>query len=297
MLASPILALLSAATLTSAHTVITYPGWRGDNLITNDTFPYGMQWMYPCKFFFKANPSFPSQVLCGSLTPHSTGGGHPLLGNRTYWPTTGGAIALQPGWFQGHQTAFMYINLGYGTDGPDGGPPNMSNPMVSPFQIIGPSANPYPGTICLPEVPLPANASVKAGDNATIQVVEIAKHGAALFSVCSNLPTNPPPSMHRTKKPDKSEMVQCVDITFAEPGDSRIAEVNSSNCFNSNDMGFADVYTVVTRDSNADPNVTSDAAAETFFWYFNKHGGSRQQSVWNYLGVAPVLFGLGMMLL
>jgi hypothetical protein len=33
-----------------AHTVITYPGWRGDNLITNDTFPYGMQWMYPCEF-------------------------------------------------------------------------------------------------------------------------------------------------------------------------------------------------------------------------------------------------------
>lgn len=79
----------------------------------------------------------------------------------------------------------MYINLGYGTDGPGGGPPNMSFPMVSPFQIIGPNANPYPGTICLPEVPLPANASVKAGDNATIQVVEIAKHGAALFSVCS----------------------------------------------------------------------------------------------------------------
>lgn len=90
---------------------------------------------------------------------------------------------MQPGWFQGHQTAFMYINLGFGTDGPDGGPPNMSNPMVSPFQIIGPSANPYPGTICLPEVPLPANTTVQAGDNATIQVVEIAKHGAALFSV------------------------------------------------------------------------------------------------------------------
>ncbi|KAJ4385991.1 hypothetical protein N0V93_008882 [Gnomoniopsis smithogilvyi] len=244
MLSSPLVALLSAATLTSAHTVITYPGWRGDNLVTNDTFPYGMQWMYPC-------------------------GGHPMLGNRTYWPTTGGAVALQPGWFQGHQTAFMYINLGYGTDGPDGGPPNMSNPMVSPFQIVGPSANPYPGTICLPEVPLPANASVKAGDNATIQVVEIAKHGAALFS--------------------------CVDITFAEPGDSRIAEVNESNCFNSNDMGFADVYTVVTRASDADPNVTSDAT-ETFFWYFNKHGGSRQ-SLWNYLGVAPALFGLAMMLL
>lgn len=113
------------------------------------------------------------------------GGGHPTTTNRTYWPTTGGAVALQPGWFQGHQTAFMYINLGFGTDGPDGGPPNMSNPMVSPFQIIGPTANPYPGTICIPEVPLPANTTVKAGDNATIQVVEIAKHGAALFSVRS----------------------------------------------------------------------------------------------------------------
>jgi len=57
---------LSTAT---AHTVITYPGWRGDNLHTNGTlpedcpectgidrfdngtvyFPWGMQWMYPCE--------------------------------------------------------------------------------------------------------------------------------------------------------------------------------------------------------------------------------------------------------
>ena len=55
--------------LVSAHTYISYPGWRGDNLHTNGTysdgsivpgslginyvngtpsFPYGMQWMYPC---------------------------------------------------------------------------------------------------------------------------------------------------------------------------------------------------------------------------------------------------------
>ena len=40
---------VALSTLTAAHTVITYPGWRGDNLITNDTFPYGMQWMYPCE--------------------------------------------------------------------------------------------------------------------------------------------------------------------------------------------------------------------------------------------------------
>lgn len=103
--------------------------------------------------------------------------------NRTYWPTTGGAIAFQPGWFQGHQTAFLYVNLGFGTDGPDNGPMNMSNSMVAPFQLLGPSKNPYPGTICLPQVPLPANTVVKAGDLATIQVVELAAHGASLFSV------------------------------------------------------------------------------------------------------------------
>lgn len=48
MLASILIAVTSAA-LVSAHSVLTYPGWRGDNLITNATFPYGMQWMYPCK--------------------------------------------------------------------------------------------------------------------------------------------------------------------------------------------------------------------------------------------------------
>lgn len=49
MFSSTLLALISAATLSSAHTILTYPGWRGDNLITNETFPYGMQWMYPCE--------------------------------------------------------------------------------------------------------------------------------------------------------------------------------------------------------------------------------------------------------
>jgi hypothetical protein len=112
----------------------------------------------------------------------------PATTNRTKWPVNGGAVALQPGWFQGHPTAFFYVNLGFGDEGPVGGPvggpPNMSNPMVPVFQLVGPSRNPYPGTFCLPQVPLPVNASVKVGDNATIQVVEIALHGAALYSVC-----------------------------------------------------------------------------------------------------------------
>ncbi len=125
----------------------------------------------------------------------------PTTTNRTFWPTTGGAIAFQPGWFQGHATAFVFVNLGFGNDGPElnhnlHGPPNMSNPMITPFQIIGPTKNPYPGTVCLPQVPLPVNATVKAGDNATIQLVELALHGAALYSVCPPSPNHPFPPTH-----------------------------------------------------------------------------------------------------
>ncbi len=35
--------------LVSTEIIITYPGWRGNNLFVNESFPYGMQWMYPCK--------------------------------------------------------------------------------------------------------------------------------------------------------------------------------------------------------------------------------------------------------
>jgi len=158
--------------------------------------------------------------------------------NRTKWPVTGGAIAMQPGWFQGHATAFFYINMGFGTTGanyapPDqaplfapetiGEPPNMSFPMVPVFQIVGPSKNPYPGTFCLPQVPLPANITVNVGDNATIQVVETAIHGASLFN--------------------------CVDITFAEPED--VPEVNSSNCFNSSTIQFGNVFAIETTSGSS----------------------------------------------
>lgn len=117
------------------------------------------------------------------------GGGIGTTTNRTYWPVTGGAVAFQPGWFRGHETATVYVNLGYGTDGPDGGPQNMNNPMIPAIQVRGPTNGPYPGTICFPQVPLPKNADVKVGDKATIQIVELAVHGAALFSVCQSLAT------------------------------------------------------------------------------------------------------------
>lgn len=78
--------------------------------------------------------------------------------------------------------------MGFGDEGPDGGPANMTLPMVPMFQILGPTNNPFPGTICLPQVPLPKNTTVKAGDKATIQVVEVAIHGASLFSVSTSWP-------------------------------------------------------------------------------------------------------------
>ncbi|KAI1827643.1 hypothetical protein F4861DRAFT_535850 [Xylaria intraflava] len=223
----------AAATLATAHTVITYPGWRGNNLHTNEQWPYGMQWDYPC----------------GGLT---------LSKNRTYWPTTGGAIAFQPGWFQGHQTALLYMNLGVGTDGPDGGPINMSNPMLSQIQLLGPSNGPYPGTVCFPQVPLPTNWTMNPGDNATIQVVEIAMHGAALFS--------------------------CVDITFAAPGDPRIPEVNGSNCYNSTDLGFADMYSVVTTPIGSAANMTGPT------------GAGLRASTLSWLGYLPVIAGAAFLL-
>jgi len=209
------LSLLTATLpLASSHLVLTYPGWRGDSLNTtgnvNDTngmngvtgvstsnyanssevlYPYGQQWAYPC-------------------------GGTPLTTNRTYWPTTGGAIAFQPGWFQGHLFGLIYVNLGEGTN-----PINMSLPMVPPFQIAGPTNNEYPGLeVCLPQVGMPAALSPrKPGDNATIQVILTAQHGAALYS--------------------------CVDITFAEPGDEKITPVTKDNCYNSSQIGFNMVVT------------------------------------------------------
>lgn len=176
---------LLAATLVSGHILITYPGSRGNNFITNETFPFGMQWHYPCEsttlisYWPKQNHSRRKRIL----TADEPGGGLPLSNNRTFWPTTGGALAFQPGWFSGHATAFLYVNIGLDSDGPDGGPLNWDNQLEDAWQLLGPSNGPYPGTLCLPDVKVPSDLGVKAGDNASIQIVELATHGASLFAV------------------------------------------------------------------------------------------------------------------
>lgn len=134
----------------------------------------------------------------------------PMSENRTAWPIKGGAIAFQPGWFSGHSSAFMYFNLGLGNN-----PTNYSFVMQNGLNIMGPSKEPWPGTFCLPQVPMPAGLRVNVGDNATIQVIETALHGAALYN--------------------------CVDITFAEPED--VEQVSEQNCFNSTQITSNLIFT------------------------------------------------------
>ena len=110
----------------------------------------------------------------------------PSTKNRTLWPVGGGAVGFQPGWFNGHASAFLYINLGDGTL-----PENFSMIMQPVFEITGPQNTIYPGSICLPHVSLPVNYTAVIGHNATIQVIELAQHGAALYNV-SPLPPPPP---------------------------------------------------------------------------------------------------------
>jgi len=102
----------------------------------------------------------------------------PMSTNRTKWPVGGGAVGIQPGWFSGHENALFYINLGNGTV-----PENYSLPMQTVFAIVGPSNVLYDGSICIPQVPLPVNYTAVVGQNATIQIIETAQHGAALYNV------------------------------------------------------------------------------------------------------------------
>lgn len=106
----------------------------------------------------------------------------PQSTNRTKWPVHGGAVSIQPGWFPGHSFAMFYINIGIQEPG-HVAPRNMSHPAVPPFQLVGPNNLEYPGQFCLPQVGMPKNLDLQVGQNVTIQVIELAQHGAALYNV------------------------------------------------------------------------------------------------------------------
>lgn len=112
----------------------------------------------------------------------------PQTNNRTKWPVNGGAISMQPGWFPGHASALIYINIGIQEPGHPA-PRNMSHPVHPVIGIEGPHNEQYGGQFCIPQIGMPPNLDLKVGDNITIQVVEIAQHGAALYSVSTTVQT------------------------------------------------------------------------------------------------------------
>src|SRR5690349_832118 len=114
-LPSFLVAFLAAAIQVQGHAVLTYPAWRGNNLISNASFPFGMARNYPC-------------------------GGIPPTSNRTRWPLDGsGAFAFEPGWSSGHELNFVYINLclGPGPDAVAGEVNNCSLTMKGPLELKG----------------------------------------------------------------------------------------------------------------------------------------------------------------
>ncbi|CAD0057275.1 unnamed protein product [Aureobasidium pullulans] len=97
----------------------------------------------------------------------------------------------------------------------------MSFNVVPAFQITGPSNDEYPqSAFCLPQVPLPAGMTFNVGDNITLQIVELAQHGAAIYNV-----------------------IDAVDVP----------EVNRANCYNSSDLSFQLMYATANLTSASSP--------------------------------------------
>ncbi|KAF8242376.1 hypothetical protein K440DRAFT_521520, partial [Wilcoxina mikolae CBS 423.85] len=110
---------------------------------------YATQWTYPC----------------GGVNQSSSDT------NRTLWPLSGGAIAFTPT----HPWAQTYINLGLGSN-----VTRLNITLVEPFNQ---TSN---GTFCFPKVSLPDGISVKDGDKASIQVIQLSHNGGALYN-CADI--------------------------------------------------------------------------------------------------------------
>lgn len=53
-----------------------------------------------------------------------------------------------------------------------------------------------------------------------------------------------------------------MDIIFVNDNDPRIGNINETNCFNSTDIGFSDVYTITTKAAGS--NATTSGASVSF---------------------------------
>ncbi|KFA69033.1 hypothetical protein S40285_08454, partial [Stachybotrys chlorohalonatus IBT 40285] len=157
--------LLLCAGLAKAHFVITYPGWRGNTLRLNETFPNGMQ----------------REALCGGL---------PVTQNRTAWPVDGpGAFAIQPGWYANNEYTEFFISIGLGPD------PDDFSQQIHSFRVMGPTNDPFPDSFCLPQVNIPQEVRRAHGDFATIQIRQVHVSGNSAHNCADIYFTDDPSEM------------------------------------------------------------------------------------------------------
>lgn len=122
-------------------------------------------------------PRIDSISLTWSFLTFSAPTGVAPTTNRTAWPTNGGALSLIPI----HPFALMTVNIAIGNsinENQDSNP--YSVPMVPLFNQTGANS-----TFCLPKIKIPKSIAgqVKAGVNATIQVIQLTATNAALYGV------------------------------------------------------------------------------------------------------------------
>jgi len=144
----------------------------------------------------------------------------PLSSNRTNWPVGGGAISIAPGLAPGFKNSFIYINIAK-TEGNALAPGNFSHLAMPPLAITGKDdLNPWAGQFCLPQVPMPAGVQFNVGDSATIQVVQVAANGQAVYN--------------------------CADVTLLPNGSPNITTITPQNCYNSTDIAISSIFTTTS---------------------------------------------------
>ena len=102
------------------------------------------------------------------------GGQDTVTANRTDWPVAGGPIDLT----MGHDQAVVQVLLGLGND-------VGSNFNITLLPIVQEQGL---GKFCMSDVRVPANAGVKDGMNATIQVITNGDPNGGLYNVSREIP-------------------------------------------------------------------------------------------------------------
>jgi hypothetical protein len=149
----------------------------------------------------------------------------------------------------------FYINIGINEPGHQA-PRNMSHPVAPPFQLVGPDNLEYPGQFCLPQIGMPKDLSLEVGTNITIQVIELAQHGAALYNVS---PEKPRIRESLSSHTSADKILQCVDVTLTEP--EEVEEITKDNCYNSSNLAFNLVYATTPIGSAAPATFSTSSTA------------------------------------